>query len=66
MSSLKELQKELVEYQKLAMQGSYQRRAPAKKAILYLFNARKGFKTYVESKFSLELIIIRRRISVKL
>ncbi|WP_181149531.1 hypothetical protein [Bacillus sp. MYb209] len=42
MSSLEELQHELIEGQKFAMQGSYQRKLPSKKAIPYLLSARKG------------------------
>ncbi|MDC7783374.1 DUF2695 domain-containing protein [Priestia megaterium] len=45
---LLELQNELIKGQKLAMQGSYQRRAPSKKAIPHLLAARKGLKEYVK------------------
>ncbi|WP_230933917.1 DUF2695 domain-containing protein [Priestia sp. TSO9] len=48
MDSLLELKDELIKGQKLAMQGSYQRRAPSKKAIPHLLSARKGLKEYVE------------------
>jgi tetratricopeptide (TPR) repeat protein len=48
MSNLEELQRELVKGQKLAMQGSYQRRSPSKKAIPHLLNARKGLNEYLE------------------
>jgi len=47
MNNLSELRIELVKGQKLAMQGSYQRRAPSKKAIPHLLVARKGLKDYV-------------------
>ncbi|MHA7098801.1 DUF2695 domain-containing protein [Priestia aryabhattai] len=47
MNNLSELRIELVKGQKLAMQGSYQRRAPLKKAIPHLLVARKGLKDYV-------------------
>ncbi|WP_394555643.1 DUF2695 domain-containing protein (plasmid) [Priestia aryabhattai] len=48
MSCLLKLQNELIKGQKLAMQGSYQRRAPSKKAIPHLLVARKGLKEYVK------------------
>ncbi|NEW01335.1 DUF2695 domain-containing protein [Bacillus megaterium] len=48
MDSLLELKDELIKGQKLAMQGSYQRRAPSKKAIPHLLAARKGLKEYVK------------------
>ncbi|UOY92405.1 DUF2695 domain-containing protein [Ectobacillus sp. JY-23] len=48
MNNLEELQQLLIEGQKLSMQGAYQRRAPAKKAIPYLLKARTGLKVYVE------------------
>ena len=48
MDKLNELQEQLIQGQKLSMQGSYQRRAPAKEAIPYLLNARKGLNEYVK------------------
>ncbi|WP_140457117.1 DUF2695 domain-containing protein [Priestia megaterium] len=48
MDSLLDLKDELIKGQKLAMQGSYQRRAPSKKAIPHLLAARKGLKKYVK------------------
>ncbi|WP_421535950.1 DUF2695 domain-containing protein [Priestia sp. D3YE.R1] len=48
MDSLLELKDELIKGQKLAMQGSYQRRVPSKKAIPHLLAARKGLKEYVK------------------
>ncbi|MCA0968956.1 DUF2695 domain-containing protein, partial [Priestia flexa] len=48
MDSLLDLKDELIKGQKLAMQGSYQRRAPSKKAIPHLLAARKGLKEYVK------------------
>jgi tetratricopeptide (TPR) repeat protein len=48
MDNLNDLQNQLIQGQKLSMQGSYQRRAPAKKAIPYLLSARKGLKEYVK------------------
>ncbi len=44
MDSLLDLRIELITGQKLAMQGSYQRRAPSKKAIPHLLVAKKRFK----------------------
>ncbi|MBW0933484.1 DUF2695 domain-containing protein [Priestia megaterium] len=48
MDSLLDLRIELITGQKLAMQGSYQRRAPSKKAIPHLLVAKKGLKDYVK------------------
>lgn len=45
--SLQELRATLIAGQQLAMQGSYERRAPAKKAVPYLLDARTGLRTYV-------------------
>lgn len=45
---LEELQRILIEGQRRSMQGSYQRRSPAKPAIPFLLEARSGLKTYVE------------------
>ncbi|MBN8253617.1 DUF2695 domain-containing protein [Priestia flexa] len=49
MCSLKQIQETLLQGQQLAMQGSYQRRAPTKKAIPYLLKARKELKDFVNS-----------------
>lgn len=48
MDILNDLQNELIQGQKLSMQGGYHRRAPAKKAIPYLLSARRGLKLYVK------------------
>jgi tetratricopeptide (TPR) repeat protein len=48
MDNLNDLQNQLIQGQKISMQGSYQRRAPAKKAIPYLLSARKGLNEYVK------------------
>ncbi|MED4455680.1 DUF2695 domain-containing protein [Metabacillus fastidiosus] len=48
MNNLNDLQNQLIQGQRLSMQGSYQRRAPAKKAVSYLLSARKGLNEYVK------------------
>ncbi|WP_019413165.1 DUF2695 domain-containing protein [Paenisporosarcina sp. TG20] len=48
MVNLNDLQNELIQGQKLSMQGSDQRRAPEKIAIPYLLSARKGLKEFVK------------------
>lgn len=48
MDTLNDLKNELLQGQMLSMQGSYQRRAPEKKAVPYLLNARNGLKDYVK------------------
>lgn len=48
MNNLNDLRNELIQGQKLSMQGSDQRRAPEKKAVPYLLNARNGLKDYVQ------------------
>ena len=45
--SLQELREILVVGQRLAKQGSYERRAPEKKAVPYLVEARTGLREYV-------------------
>jgi hypothetical protein len=47
-ANLNDLQNELIQGQKLSMQGSDQRRAPEKIAIPYLLSARKGLKEFVK------------------
>ena len=47
--ALGELQHLLIEGQRRSMQGSYQRRNPAKPAIPFLLEARSGLKKYVEA-----------------
>jgi hypothetical protein len=49
MKVLNELRQVLVEGQRRSMQGSYERRAPARKAIPYLIEARAGLRQYVEA-----------------
>ena len=46
--NLNDLQNELIQGQKLSMQGSGQRRAPEKIAIPYLLSTRKGLKEFVK------------------
>ncbi|EJS05244.1 DUF2695 domain-containing protein [Bacillus mycoides] len=48
MNNLEELQKELIEGQKLAMQGSYERKEPNKRAVPYFLNAKKGLYEYIK------------------
>lgn len=48
MEKLEALKETLIEGQKLSMQGSLDRRAPAKKAVPFLLKARKGLKEYVK------------------
>jgi tetratricopeptide (TPR) repeat protein len=45
---LEALKQTLVEGQKLSMQGSMDRRAPAKKAVPFLLKARQGLKEYLK------------------
>ncbi|WP_053591394.1 hypothetical protein [Bacillus sp. FJAT-22090] len=47
MEKLEALKETLIEGQKLSMQGSWDRRAPAKKAVPLLLEARQGLKDYV-------------------
>ncbi|WP_277585232.1 DUF2695 domain-containing protein [Psychrobacillus antarcticus] len=47
MEKLEALKETLIEGQKLSMQGSWDRRAPAKKAVPFLLEARRGLKDYV-------------------
>ncbi|WP_240949840.1 DUF2695 domain-containing protein [Psychrobacillus sp. BL-248-WT-3] len=47
MEKLEALKETLIEGQKLSMQGSLERRAPAKKAVPFLLEARQGLKDYV-------------------
>jgi hypothetical protein len=42
------IKKTLIEAQKLSMQGSMDRRAPAKKAVPFLIKPRQGLKDYVK------------------
>jgi predicted Zn-dependent protease len=48
MEKLEALKTTLIEGQKLSMQGSWDRRAPAKKAVPFLLKARQGLKDYVK------------------
>lgn len=45
--TLQELRELLIAGQRLAMQGSYERRAPAKRAVPFLLDARSGLREYV-------------------
>ena len=45
---LQQLRETLIAGQRLAMQGSYERRAPAKKAVPFLLEARMGLREYVQ------------------
>lgn len=48
MDNLEVLKNELIKGQKLAMQGSYERKEPAKKAIPYLLKVKKGLYEYIK------------------
>jgi hypothetical protein len=47
--SLQELRETLIAGQRLAKQGSYERRAPAKKAVPFLLESRAGLREYVRN-----------------
>lgn len=47
MEKLEVLKETLIEGQKLSMQGSLDRRTPAKKAVTFLLEAKQGLKNYV-------------------
>ncbi|HGA0700124.1 DUF2695 domain-containing protein [Bacillus cereus] len=48
MDNLEVLKSELIKGQKLAMQGSYERKEPSKKAIPYLLKVKKGLYEYIK------------------
>ncbi len=55
MEKLEALKETLIEGQKLSMQGSWDRRAPAKKAVPFLLEARQGLKDYVAENETIPL-----------